>query len=118
MNINFSELPDKDLAELISAAMNEWSARQAPKVVTERNAAPTITVTIQEPPAEDKDFVLMIATLFRRGEYIRTADRRRVSDIADNYGAWVRRQGLPDTHNAGDWKRYAARTVVTRAIER
>lgn len=118
MNINFSELPDKDLAELISAAMCEWSARQAPTVVTERRTTQPAKVTIQEPTPEDKDFVLMIATLFRRGDYIRAADRRRVSDIADNYGDWVRRQGLPTTHNAGDWKRSTARTVVGRASER
>lgn len=116
--INLSALPDKDLAELISAAMTEWAARQAPTVVTERRSAPTVTVTINEPGDQDKDFCLYVANLLRRGEYIRSADRRRVAEIAESYGPWVLRQGLPDTHNAGDWQRARGKTLVGRAVER
>lgn len=118
MKLNLSELPDKDLAELIAAAMKEWAERQAPEVVTERHKSPKVVVTINEPPEDDKNFCLYVAQLMHLGEYIRAADRRRVAEIAESYGPWVLRQGLPDTHNAGDWQRARGKTLVGRTVER
>lgn len=42
----------------------------------------------------------------------------RVSEIAQEFGEWVKRQGLPTTHNAGDWQRKIVEQSASRTKER
>lgn len=72
-------------------------------------------VTLRVPPDVDADFVLMIAARIKSGGYVKAGERQRVADIAQEYGAWVKRQGLPTTHNAGDWQRKIASASAPRA---
>ena len=37
------------------------------------------------------------------------------AQIAQEFGPWVRRQGLPTSHNAGDWKRKTELASAPRA---
>ena len=62
-------------------------------------------VTVRAPPAHEQDFCLVVAEKLKSGDYIRASERNRVAEIAESFHDWVVRQGLPTTHNAGDWKR-------------
>jgi len=62
-------------------------------------------VTVRVPPAHEQDFCLVVAEKLKSGDYIRASERNRVAEIAESFHDWVVQQGLPTTHNAGDWKR-------------
>ncbi len=61
--------------------------------------------TLRVPPEDEADFVLMLAARVKAGGYVKAGERQRVAALAQEYAPWIRRQGLPTTHNAGDWQR-------------
>ena len=104
MKIPLNELSTQGLVRLIADASKELQARlAAPLEVRLHDGRPVHTLRV--PSEEDADFVLMIAARIRARGYVRAAERERVAQIAQEYGEWVKRQGLPTSHNAGDWKR-------------
>lgn len=117
MKIDLAAMSTAEIAHLISAASAELATRlSAPQV--ERVAVERPVEILRAPSAEDRDFVLAIKTLFVGGGYINAEDRRRVAAVAAEFGPWVVRQGLPTTHNAGDWLRAGRRASIARAKER
>lgn len=74
--------------------------------------------TLRVPAEDDADFVLMIAARVKSGDYVKAGERERMAEIAQEFGEWVRRQGLPTTHNAGDWQRKIRAQSAPRAKEK
>ena len=74
--------------------------------------------TLRVPAEDDADFVLMIAARVKSGGYVKAAERQRVAEIAQEFGEWVKRQGLPTTHNSGDWRRKIESSSAPRLKER
>ncbi|AYN21574.1 hypothetical protein [Alcaligenes aquatilis] len=114
MNEKFRHLSDLQLSQIIAAASNELRERlskgAAKSSVTYKSVEKTVE-NIMTPPKADREYVLYIKALLRRGEYIRADDRVRVAEIAQDFPAWVQRQGLPTKSNTGPWndarKRYS-----------
>lgn len=103
MKIDLSQYSDEDLSRLIAAAGAELARRLSEGDRIIRRSSPPQTVVINEPPDDDKDFVLYIKGVIQKGGYIKAGERRRVAEIAKSYPAWVRRQGLPDDSGTGAW---------------
>lgn len=117
MKIPLNEISTHGLFKLLKDVAAELEARSTGEVVrTVQDARPVRTVRM--PPKEDADFCLMIAARIRSGGYVKAAERERVAEIAQEFGEWVKRQGLPTTHNAGDWRRKIAEQSAPRAKER
>ena len=117
MKIPLNELSTQGLARLIADASKELQARlSAPVEVRLHDGRPVQTLRV--PAEDDADFVLMIAARVRAGGYVKAGERERVAQIAQEFGAWVARQGLPTTHNAGDWKRKIEETSAPRLKEK
>lgn len=96
---------------------NELQARLAAPVEVRLQDGQSVE-TLRVPQENDADFVLMIAARVRAGGYVKAGERERVAKIAQEYGGWVKRQGLPVTHNAGDWKRRTETARAPRAQEK
>lgn len=118
MKINLSKLSDADLAQLIAAAGAELSRRLTEEDRIVRRPTAPETVVVDEPPIDEKDFVLYVKGLMRSGSYIKSEERRRVTEIAAQYPTWVRMQGVPTTSGAGEWKKATAFSSARRAQER
>ena len=107
MKIDFESLTDHDLADLIMGAAEEWKLRQRQdhKTVVRRNPAlqPKV-VAIDEPPENEKRFVLHIKAKAAGGELIVASERRGVAAIAEKYPDWVKRQELPTEGGASAWR--------------
>lgn len=117
MKIPLNELSTQGLVRLISDASIELEARlSAPIDVRLHDGRPVRTLRV--PTEDDADFVLMIAARVKAGGYVKAGERQRVAEIAQEFAAWVERQGLPTTHNAGDWQRKMAAQSKPRAKER
>ncbi len=117
MKIPLNELSTQGLVRLIADASRELQARlSAPVEVRLHNGRPVHTLRV--PAEDDADFVLMIAARIRAGGYVKAAERERVAQIAQEFGEWVKRQGLPTSHNAGDWKRRSEACTAPRAKEK
>lgn len=117
MKIPLNEITTQGLVALIADASCELQARlSAPIDVRLHDGRPVRTVRV--PPEGDADFVRMIAQRVKAGGYVKAGERQRVADIAVEFGEWIRRQGLPTTHNAGDWGRKIAAQSAPRARER
>lgn len=107
MKINLANLTDQELSALIADAMKEWASRQPGEQETQivRQPAPEPrVVTVQEPPAKDKEFVLSIKTRLKCGQYIKAGERAAVSEIAEQYPQWVARQQLPTGKGTKVWR--------------
>lgn len=117
MKIDITKLTDTELADLIAAAMQEWGARRAPSVITERHR-PAQVVVLHEPDDADKAFCLHIAQRLHRGDYIKAGERGRVAEIAETCSAWLVKQGLPTERGTGAWNKAAAMYRVGFAEER
>ena len=117
MKIPLNELSTQGLVQLIADASKELQSRlSAPIDVRLHDGRPVRALRV--PPEDDADFVLMIAARVRARGYVKAGERQRVAEIAQEFGEWVKRQGLPTTHNAGDWQRKIAEQSAPRAKER
>lgn len=120
MKINFESLTDHELADIITAAAEEWQLRQPRdhRTVVNRNPAmqPKV-VTIDEPAQRDKDFVLHVKAKAASGELIRAAERRGVASIAENFPEWVIRQGLPTEGGTSAWRDIQHQMKIGQARE-
>lgn len=112
MNIDLARLTDIELSALIMGAMKEWASRQPglqeTEIVRQPAPAPRV-VTVAEPQALDKDFVLGIKTRLLEGKVITAGERAAVSEIAEKYPQWVLRQGLPTGKGTKVWREAADR---------
>ena len=116
--MNLSTMNDAELIELIQKASAELAERAARPEV-KRIAAPIQAIIMREPPEHQKEFCLRIKTMLTKGAYIKASERQQVAEIAEAYGEWVRRQGLPTEKGTKAWreaKQYA--TIFKAATER
>ena len=116
--MNLSTMNDAELIELIQKASAELADRAARPEV-KRIDAPKQTIIMREPPEHQKEFCLRIKTMLGHGVYINAFERQRVAEIAETYGEWVKRQGLPTEKGTKVWreaKQYA--TIFKAARER
>lgn len=122
MRIDLASLTDQELSALIMGAMKEWASRQPGQQETQivRQPAPKPRViTVQEPPEQDKEFVLSLKTRLMRGQYIKAGEREAVAEIASEYPQWILRQGLPTEKGTKAWRDAADRDFrYTPADER
>lgn len=117
MKIPLNEISTAGLFKLLRDVSAELEARMsAPVYHRVRDVLPLKTLRV--PAEDDADFVLMIAARVRAGGYVKAGERQRVAEIAQEFGEWVKRQGLPTTHNAGDWQRKIVEQSASRARER
>lgn len=114
MKIPLNEISTPGLLKLMRDVAAELEARLSTPEV-ERVQAVRPVVLLREPPAEDIDFALMIKARLKGGGYVKAHERERVAQIAQEFGEWVKRQGLPTTHNAGDWRRAGEGLSALRA---
>ncbi|WP_152640352.1 hypothetical protein [Xanthomonas sp. MUS 060] len=109
--MNLSSLTNLQLAKLIRDASDELTLRLSEQNV-ERVKAKEETIYLREPPEDDKDFILRIKTTVTRGGYVTASERSRVADLAQNYAAWINRQGLPTDSGTGSWRKLAMNSRV------
>lgn len=67
---------------------------------------------------DDKDFILMLASRVKRGQYVKAAERVRAAEIATQHPEFVKLQRLPTTASAGEWARVTKYLSAPRAPER
>lgn len=108
----------RDVAAELETRQASFSAQPAKKPAAASQPAPAMAALLHAPDTEDADFCLMIAARIRSGGYVKAGERERVAAIAQDFPVWVRRQGLPTTHNAGDWKRRIEFASAALAKER
>jgi len=116
--MNLSTMNDAELIELIQKASAELAERAARPEI-KRVAAPKQMIIMREPPENQKEFCLRIKTMLSTGAYINASERQQVAEIAENYGEWVKCQGLPTEKGTKAWneaKQYA--TIYKAATER
>lgn len=125
MKIQLNEISTAGLLRLLRDVAAELETRQAPfsaqpakKPAAASQPDPAMAALLHTPDTEDADFCLMIAARIRSGGYVKAGERERVAEIAQNFPLWVKRQGMPTTHNAGDWRRSTERASLPRAKER
>ncbi len=117
MIIPLKEISTAGLFKLLRDVSAELEARMsAPVHHRVKDVLPVRTLRV--PSEDDADFVLMIAARVKSGGYVKAGERERVAEIAQEFGEWVKRQGLPTTHNAGDWKRKIESSSAPRLKER
>lgn len=115
--MNLSKLSVTELAELIRAASLELATRMAEPEI-ERIQAERPAVALREPPEGEKEFALRVKARALAGQYVTAEERREVARIAEEYGAWVERQGLPTSAGTGPWRKLAERSRIKPARER
>ncbi len=104
MKIPLNQISTAGLLKLMRDVAAELEARHTtPEVRLIQDERPVQAVRV--PGQVDVDFVLMIAARVRAGGYVKAAERERVAQLAQDFGPWIERQGLPTTQNAGDWRR-------------
>lgn len=101
--MNLSTMNDAELIELIQKASAELAERAARPEV-KRVAAPKQMIIMREPPEHQKELCLRIKTMLSQGIYISASERQQVAEIAETYGEWVRRQGLPEEKGTRAWR--------------
>lgn len=118
--IKLQAMSTPDLLILMREVSAEIEARlTAPVEVRESAPAdPRAALVLRTPPGADKDFVLMIAGLMRGNHYVNAEQRQRVAQIAQEFGPWVERQGLPTSAGASAWQRAGQAMRARRARER
>lgn len=123
--MNLHNMSDAELLALIAEAAQTLRGRagalpvsSAAQPLTATARDPRIAALISAPDEADQDFCLMLAARIRGGGYVKAHERERVAAIAQDYPAWVRRQGLPTVHNAGEWQRSIAMASAPRAKAR
>ncbi|WP_343591886.1 hypothetical protein [Paracidovorax wautersii] len=117
MKIPLGEISTTALFHLLQEVAAELAARSSGEIVRKIKDDRPVRV-VRVPAEQDADFVLMISARVKSGAYIKAAERERVAQIAQEFGPWVERQGLPTTHNVGDWKRQGAYASRPRAKEK
>jgi hypothetical protein len=115
--MNLSKLSERELVELIAKASAELSTRINAADVA-RIPAPRTVIAVREPGAEQKDFMLMIASMLRAGKYIKAAEREAVAEISAEFPEWARLQQIPSGSSAGNWRRAAEYQSAPRAKEK
>ena len=119
MKIQFADLPDKDLAELIAAAMQEYQRRieSAPTrtqgepvdqvaPVPATAAAPPRKRAVKTPDEADQRFIRACLRLMRTKGYVRAAEKDRYRDIVKKHPRWTKLNGYPDTLRGSDIDRW------------
>lgn len=123
MKIHFADLTDRDLAELIAAAMQEYQRRiesaltrtqgepvaQAAPVapVPVPAAAPTPRKrAVKTPDEADQRFIRACLRLVRTKGYVRAAEKDRYRDIVKKHPRWTKINGYPDTLRGSDINRW------------
>lgn len=115
--MNLSKLSAVQLAQLISDASAELSARLAAPGV-QRVKPERAVVVLREPAEEDKDFVLRLKTTVMSGGYVSASDRQRIADLAVEFGPWIKRQGLPTERGTWAWRKLAENARISPAKDR
>lgn len=115
--MNLSELTTQQLAELIRAASAELAYRLAAPSI-ERIKAERQHDVLLEPPEDDKDFVLRLKSKVLGGGYVSASERDSIAELAEEFGPWIRRQGLPTERGTGPWRKLAERSRIKPARER
>ncbi|HCL24276.1 MAG TPA: hypothetical protein DHW46_11895 [Halomonas sp.] len=100
--MNLSTMNDAELIDLIQKASAELAERAARPEI-KRVAAPKQMIIMREPPEHQKEFCLRIKTMLTKGAYIKASERQQVAEIAESYGEWVKRQGLPTEKGTRVW---------------
>lgn len=115
MKIPLNEISTPGLLKLLRDVAAELDSRlnAEPPLKEVQDMLPVVAIRV--PPEDEADFALMIAAKLRAGEYIRANERQRIAEIAQEYAPWISRQGLPTTHNAGDWQRKGRDAGAPRA---
>lgn len=117
MIIPLKSISTPGLLKLMRDVATELEVRlNTPEIERVHDVRPVRTLRV--PAADDADFVLMIAARVKAGGYVKAGERERVAEIAQEFGEWVRNQGVPTTHNAGDWQRKTRVQSAPRAKER
>ena len=114
MKIPLNEISTPGLLRLMRDVAAELEARHNTPTVQHVHAKHPVE-TLRVPPEDDADFCLMIVARIKEGGYVKAGERERVAQIAQEFAPWVRRQGLPTSHNAGDWKRKTEFASAARA---
>ena len=117
MKIPLNEISTHGLLRLLRDVAAELEARHSTPTVQHVHATRPVE-TLRVPPEDDADFCLMIAARVKAGGYVKAGERERVAQIAQEFGPWVHRQGLPTSHNAGYWKRKTELASAPRASMR
>lgn len=108
----------RDVAAELETRQTAFAAQPAKKPAAASQPDPAMAALLHAPDTEDADFCLMIAARIRSGGYVRAGERERVAAIAQDFPAWVSRQGLPTVHNAGEWQRAKSSAAAPRARAR
>lgn len=118
--MNVSNMSNETLLALIHAASSELADRLAePAVVRVQDTRPSRdTVVLRVPSDDDKDFILRLKSNVSSGAYATAAERSRVAALAEKYGAWIKRQGLPTDMGTWAWRKLAEQSRVKPATER
>lgn len=121
--IKLKEISTPGLLRLMRDVAAEIESRLKTGPVEVREKAPSpkgarVAQVLRTPADEDRDFVLMVAGMVRRGDYIKAEERQRVAQIAEEFGPWVKHQGLPIAPGATAWKRAGEAIRAPRARER
>lgn len=111
--IDLTAISTPDLLAMMREIAAELEARLSePQHLGIRAVRPVVAVRM--PQESDADFVLMVAKKLKSGAYVKAGERQRVAEIAREHGEWVKRQGCPTTHNAGDWQRQGSYASAPR----
>jgi len=102
--IELEKLSTTDLANLISAAMNEYQRRLSAPVVmkTTELASPTVIA----PTESDKAHVAACLRLLKTDGIIRAEDVREYRRIARDFADWMRLKRYPDDVRGAGARRY------------
>lgn len=117
MKIDLTQMSTPNLLKLLRNVSREIEARIS-QPIEQRIAQEQPVSVIREPSEADKQHCLHIAQLLRHGGYIKADDRRRVAAIAQEFGPWVEKQGLPTDGGTGSWRKAAEKYSVGFARER
>lgn len=115
--MNLSKLTQAELVDLIQKASAELASRLSqPEMHRIKHERPILAM--REPSEDDKDFVLAMKELLRKGQYAKAGERERVAEIAEQYPEWMAQQRMPKSRSAGEWRRVGDFYALGRAKER
>lgn len=117
MKIDLTQMSTPNLLKLLRNVSREIEARLE-QPIEHRIAQEQPVVIVREPCEADKQHCLHVAQMLRSRGYIKAEDRRRVAEIAQEFGDWVIKQGLPTDGGTGSWRKAAEKYSIGFARER